>query len=93
MLVMFWKNLKSVLDFQGVSIKELAEKAGLQQQSIYNGITRDSSPSLETALKIASVLNVSVEYLATGKDTNPYAEENKRLQEKIKSIADIVYNK
>lgn len=81
--------MKSVLDFQGVSIKELAEKAGLQQQSIYNGITRDSSPSLETALKIASVLNVSVEYLATGKDTNPYAEENAELKAKLQQIHEI----
>ena len=89
MFFMFWKNLKSVLDFQGVSIKELAEKAGLQQQSIYNGITRDSSPSLETALKIASVLNVSVEYLATGKDTNPYAEENAELKAKLQQIHEI----
>lgn len=94
---MFWDNLKSELDYQGISIKELASKAGLQQQSIYNAITRKTLPNLETACKIAKVLNVSVEYLYSGNGYSGLSDEelglliyyrklNKEKQQVIKQM-------
>ena len=63
---MFWDNIKSEVEFQGISYKELADNTGLLLQSIYNGISRKTSPSVDTAFKIAKALNVTVEYLMTG---------------------------
>ena len=65
---MFWDNVKKEVEYQGISYKEIADKTGLLLQSIYNGMSRQTSPSVEVAYKIATVLNVSVEYLVTGKD-------------------------
>ena len=72
---MFWEKLKDILEYQNISLKELCAKAGLKQQSIYNAITRKTFPSLETAVKIANALNVSVEYLVTGKESQEISDE------------------
>ena len=72
---MFWEKLKDILEYQNISLKELCAKAGLQQQSIYNAITRKTSPSLDTAIKIAQALNLPVEYIYSGKDPQEISDE------------------
>lgn len=47
----------------------MAKKAGFDPSNIGRGIRLKSSPSVETAVRIAEILNVSVEYLVTGKDS------------------------
>lgn len=49
--------------YSGLSNKALAEKCGFDASCIGRGIKLGSFPSVETALKIARALNVSVEYL------------------------------
>ena len=67
----FKENLKDEISYQGIMVKELALKAGLQPNSISNYIRENSSvPSADIAVKIAGALGVSVEYLVTGKDSN-----------------------
>ena len=72
---MFWEKLKDILEYQNISLKELCTKAGLQQQSIYNAITRKTSPSLDTAIKIAQTLNLPVEYIYSGDDPQEITDE------------------
>ena len=60
----FWENVVSELNYKGLTNKALAEKCGFDASSIGRGIKLGSSPSVETAVKIAKVLDVSVEYLA-----------------------------
>ena len=69
----FWDNVITELDYRGMTNKALAEKAGFDASNIGRGIRLKSSPSADTAVKIAQVLNVSVEYLVTGKDSR-YAD-------------------
>ena len=64
----FWDNVEIELDYLGMTNKSLAEKAGFAASNIGKGIKLGSSPSAETAVKIANILNVSVEYLVTGKN-------------------------
>jgi transcriptional regulator with XRE-family HTH domain len=65
----FKENLKSELEYQGMLIKELAFKAGVNKRSIENYLgVRDSIPSAEVAVSIGRALGVSVEYLVTGQD-------------------------
>ena len=67
----FKENLKDEISYQGILVKELAIKAGLQPSSISNYIRENSSvPSADIAVKIAGALGVSVEYLVTGKDSS-----------------------
>lgn len=54
------------LEYLGMTNKALAEKVGITASNIGKGQKQGSSPSAETAVKIAKVLGVSVEYLVTG---------------------------
>lgn len=78
----FWDNVLVELDYLGKTNKWLAEKAGFDASNIGRGIKLGSSPSADTAVKIANVLNVSVEYLVTGK---AYAKEIRVLETGLES--------
>ncbi len=66
----FRENLRDELDYQGVTVKELAARAGIVKGSLDNYLgARNSIPSADVAVKIAKALNVSVEYLVTGEKT------------------------
>lgn len=62
----FWDNVAAELEYLGMTNKALAEKVGITASNIGKGQKQGSSPSAETAVKIAKVLGVSVEYLVTG---------------------------
>ena len=64
----FWDNVVNELNFIGMTNKALAEKAGFDPSNIGRGLRYKSSPSAETAVKIAKILGVSVEYLVSGED-------------------------
>ena len=67
----FSENLRDVLDFRGMHIKELSAKTGISKNTIDNYLSGQKSlPNVENGVKIAKILEVSVEYLVTGKDSN-----------------------
>ena len=66
----FWENVLIELDYRGMTNKALAEKCGFDASNIGRGLRLGSSPSVETAVKIAKALEVSVEYLVTGNESN-----------------------
>lgn len=67
----FAENLRDELEYQGMQVKELAEKTGLSINTL-NKYRPGSKvvPTIDNALKIAQALNVSLDYLATGKFTS-----------------------
>ena len=69
----FWDNVVRELDYLNMTNKSLAEKCGFDASNIGRGIKLESSPSVETAVKIANALNVSVEYLVSGKENQDIA--------------------
>lgn len=66
----FWERVDEELEYKGMNRKSLATEAGFNLGNIGKGIQLGSSPSADTAVKIAKVLNVSVEYLVTGQDSS-----------------------
>lgn len=66
----FWDNVSKELDYLGMTNKSLAEKCGFDASNIGRGIKLQSSPSVETAVKISQALNVSVEYLLDESDSD-----------------------
>ena len=66
----FWDNVLIELDYLGMTNKARAEKVGFAASNIGKGIRMGSSPSADTAVKIAQILGVSVEYLVTGLNTS-----------------------
>ncbi len=89
----FKDNLREELNFQGLMIKDLAERTGLNQASLSNYLRENSSiPSADIAVKIAKALNVSVEYLITGNISQTNVQENFsceviRLAKKLSKIS------
>lgn len=65
----FWKRVDNELDYLGINRTYLANKCGFSLTNIGQGIKLGSTPSADTAVKIAKVLKVSVEYLVTGQDS------------------------
>lgn len=61
---MIYDNIKSVADKKGMSIAEIEKRA-----QIGNGIIgkwKESSPNLDSLVKVARVLNVSINTLTKG---------------------------
>ncbi|MBP3449170.1 MAG: helix-turn-helix transcriptional regulator [Spirochaetaceae bacterium] len=66
----FWNRVDKELEFLGKNRTYLANKCGFTVANIGKGIKLGSTPSAETAVKIAQVLGVSVEYLVNGVDSS-----------------------
>jgi transcriptional regulator with XRE-family HTH domain len=63
----FKENLKSELIYTGILVKELSAKTGIKKHTLDNYLnTHNALPNVESAVKIARALGVSVEYLVTG---------------------------
>lgn len=77
----FWKRVDEELDFKGLTRTYIAEKCGCNLTNINLGLKRGSTPSAETAVKIAEVLGVSVEYLVNGTNS-----KNKTIQEEQEDL-------
>jgi len=80
----FKENLKSELAYQDMRVKELAVQSGISKSTIDNYLSiRGYMPSAEAAVKIASALGVSVEYLVTGRENQP---DKSSLEPEIRSL-------
>lgn len=66
----FWANVNEELEYQGISRKELSYMINVKETTIHKAIERNSVPSADTAVKIAKVLNVSLEHLLDMKESD-----------------------
>ena len=74
----FWKRVDEELDYKGMNRKALSKEVGFSVGNVGKGIQLGSSPSADTAVKIAQVLGVSVEYLVNGTDKSTEKKSGKR---------------
>lgn len=93
----FWERVDEELKFKGMTRKALASEVGFNLGNVGKGIQLGSIPSAETAVKIAHVLNVSVEYLVTGtnsssKSVSQTEADQIRLYKKYASLIDFLEN-
>jgi transcriptional regulator with XRE-family HTH domain len=66
----FRENLKAELAYKDMLVKELATLSGIKKRTIDNYLCEDSSmPPVDTAVRIAGALGISVENLLTGRDS------------------------
>ena len=78
----FRENLKSELVYSGMLVKELADKSGVPKHRIDNYLNaRSQLPSVESGVKIARALGVSVEFLVLGGDDRQAKGAEKRSQD------------
>lgn len=85
----FWKNVDYVREYREMTRKELAYKADFSLTSLSTGIARNSVPSADVAYRIAKTLNVSIEYLLTGKEQN--SKDDKTNSNNLTQIKFIKY--
>ena len=88
----FNEFLKDEMSYQGLTTKELAEKSGVNKRTIDHYLRSDpQEPSVMNAYKIAKALNVSIEYLLTGKEYSgfvPFTGQLQNLVDDFQSLAD-----
>jgi transcriptional regulator with XRE-family HTH domain len=66
----FKENLKAEIIYKNILVKELAALAGVNKRTIDNYLRENGSvPPADTAVSIAEVLGVSVEYLVKGHES------------------------
>lgn len=84
----FWVRVKDKLDYHYWTQRELAEKIDEPYNTLQSWINRDRLPNAVQAVKIADVLNTSVEFLVTGKNCRKtdHSHTIKMLEDAIKNL-------
>lgn len=73
----FRDRLRDEIEFRGLLIKEVSSAVGISNSTFLSYIdARGVLPNVETAVKIANYLGVSVEYLVEGKNKETEIEQN-----------------
>ena len=80
----FWERVDDLLDRNDINKKTLAYEAGFDASNITKGIKNNNIPSAETAVKIAQVLGVSVEYLVNGTETTKSPSQKETEQNQLR---------
>lgn len=79
----FSENLRDLLDYKGIELKELSAGTGISKNTLDNYLSGQKSlPNIENGVKIAKFLGVSAEYLVYG---NSFVLESQDSLEKIVS--------
>ena len=77
----FAENLRDLLDYKGIELKELSAGTGISKNTLDNYLSGQKSlPNIENGVKIAKFLGVSVEYLVEG-GTN--TQENQKQKDDL----------
>ena len=80
----FWERVVDELDYLGITRTYLATTCNFSLTNIGQGIKLGSTPSAETAVKIAQVLGVSVEYLVNGTENTKFPSQKQIEQNQLR---------
>ncbi len=76
---MFRDNLKDLIEYKGLRIKELSTLTGINKRTLDSYLdNRAVIPNAEIAVKLAQALDTTVEFLVTGVDN---ANQEQRIYE------------
>lgn len=89
----FWKQIDFLLNKNHLTNLDLSDKAGIVYRTVTTQRNRHSIPNGEQLLRMAKTLNVSIEYLLTGKE-DPFClsqeaaevQKDENLQAIVRSI-------
>ncbi len=83
----FRERLREEIEFSGLSNKEVAVKAGITNRAMVSYVSGQSCmPSADVAVRLAKVLNTSVEYLINGEQELPQKAVEKEATRKLLHI-------
>lgn len=75
----FARRLLDEMNFLGIKKADLAHELNIPDSTIRSWWARDAMPAADVALKVAQFLNVSLEYLITGKNAPPKKEKRQEV--------------
>ena len=81
----YWTRIKNRAMVYGISLREVADKAGIEATYFYTASTRKTVFEMPRTIRIAKVLGVSPEYLLTGKDTSPFTEKEADIVQRFQT--------
>jgi hypothetical protein len=67
----FWENVQAIIKFRNLRQEWVATQAGIRFGTFHGWISKDIFPRADEAVRIAAVLNTSVETLVSGKSPAP----------------------
>lgn len=86
----FKERLESEIEYNGFSKTDFAYKAGISLATLNMYLYKNSIPAADTAVKMAEVLNTTVEYLVTGRNfknkSNQYEWKKNELLRLLNSL-------
>lgn len=86
----FKDRLIDELEYQGISKKYFAEKAGISINTLNMYLYRNSIPAADVAVKMAEILNTTVEYLVTGRVLSQKKEFSDKTAWEKREIQNII---
>jgi transcriptional regulator with XRE-family HTH domain len=87
----FWKNVEALRREQNTTYRWLASKMGVSETTVSSMRKAGTVPRATEAVKLASALNVSVEYLVSSYESSVPKETKKsvlRLVKDLNSLSD-----
>ena len=91
-MTLFWTNVKKLLPYKNLEVKDLAFRAGVPYSTIINGMNKNSMPHADIALKISKILNMSLESLL-GKESEQNTGNESRYQNDLEEQELALYRK
>ena len=82
----FWNRVKALIKQSNTTQRGLSETCGFHSRAIEAWISKNTFPDVFEAFTIAQALGVSVEYLVTGEDSNPYKSKIEELKKIIMEL-------
>lgn len=82
----FSENLKAELFFNSIKAIDLSRETKISYSTILSYLNKNVLPRVDQAVKIATYLNVSVEYLVTGKETRILFSNKYHAANELKTI-------
>lgn len=84
----FSENLRELLDFKDIELKELSKGTGISKNTLDNYLSGQKSiPNADNAVKIAQFLNTTVEFLVTGKNSNSLDNVDLEVLQDLKKLS------
>lgn len=84
---MFWSSVRQLLSERKILQRDFAEQIGYNVSTLKNQMTRNISPDVDTAVKIAKALGTSVEFLVTGEESRQDVRELQELKAKYDALS------
>lgn len=82
------KRIREKCEQNGLAISQLEKKSGLSNASIDKWDKLDQKPSYDKIYRVAETLNVSLDWLLTGKEGENLTEEEQKLIELYRTADD-----